>query len=193
VPDYRRACQPGGTFFLTLVTHGRVRLFDDPAARRCLHESITLARRDRTFDLLAAVLLPEHLHLLITLPDGDADFSIRIAAIKGRFSRRWLAANGAEAPQSASRTRQQYRGLWQKRFWEHTVRDDADLTRCCDYIHFNPVKHRHATCPHAWSWTTFHRFVRERRYDADWCCACNGRTPADQFKPPADVPGAEMD
>ena len=190
MPDYRRAYQPGGSFFLTLVTHARAPLFDDPLARRCLHESLALARHDRPFDLLAVVLLPEHLHLIVTLPDGDADFSTRVAAVKGRFSRRWLAAGGAEQPQSASRRRQAYRGVWQKRFWEHWVPDEPDLIRCLDYTHYNPVKHGHARCPHEWPWTTFHRFVRERRYEPDWCCACDGRTVR---AAPAEIPGAEMD
>ena len=190
MPNYRRVHSPGGTFFFTLVTHGRAPIFDDPVARRCLHESIALARRDRAFDLLALVLLPDHLHLLITLPPNDADFSTRLAAIKGRFSRSYPAAGDVEQPQSASRNRQGYRGFWQKRFWEHEVRDDPDLFHCLDYTHYNPVKHGLATCPHAWPWTTFHSFVRDGRYEPDWCCVCDNRI---RRPPPAGIPGAEMD
>jgi putative transposase len=199
VPEYRRAFQPGGTFFLTLVTHGRAPLFADGRARRCLHEAVALARRDHPFTLVAAVLLPEHLHLLLTLPEGDADFSIRVGAVKARFTRQWLAGAGAggggggiERRQSDSRARQGYRGVWQKRFWEHAVRDAADRVGCCDYLHYNPVKHGHVVCPHEWEWSTFHRFVRERKYEHDWCCACAGDAPSGLLIPP-DIRGAEMD
>lgn len=125
----------------------------------------------------------------MALPPGDADFSTRVAAIKARFTRRWLASGGAERPQTASRSRHAYRGVWQKRFWEHCVRYEPDLMRCFDYIHYNPVKHNHATCPHAWPWTSFHRFVCAGRYELNWYCACGGKTAA---SPPADVAGAEM-
>jgi len=204
MPDYRRAREPGGTFFLTLVTCGRAPLFNDSNARRCLHDAVAQVRRDRPFELSAMVLLPEHLHLILTLPADDADFSIRVAAIKARFTRAWLshppagadsegcgsAGRPIEQPQSRSRQRQGYRGVWQKRFWEHWIRDESDRERSIDYIHFNPVKHGHIACPHAWPWTTFHRFVAERRYDADWRCACAGSTHPPS---PPDVPGAEME
>jgi putative transposase len=136
------------------------------------------------------VLLPDHLHLVITLPPGDAAFSKRIAAIKARFTRAYLAGGVAETSQSASRDRQGYRGVWQKRFWEHLIRDEDDLAACCDYIHYNPVKHGHVRCPHAWPWSTFHRHVRHNNYPADWLCACD---PTRSPQPPRDLPGAEMD
>jgi putative transposase len=190
MPNYRRAYQPGGTFFLTLVTHQRIPLFNDPTARQLLHESLAQTRRDRPFELVATVLLPDHLHLVLTLPPDESDFSIRVGAIKGRFTRRWLANGGGETSQSPSRTDHEYRGLWQKRFWEHAVRDLDDLNRCCDYVHFNPVKHGLASCPHEWSWSTFHRFIREGKYDANWCCVCAGM---ELRKPPVNIHGAEMD
>jgi putative transposase len=90
-----------------------------------------------------------------------------------------------------SRQRRGYRGIWQKRFWEHAVRDTDDLHHCYDYIHYNPVKHGVATCPHAWEWTSFHRFARERKYDEQWCCACRTRENRDII--PVDIVGAEMD
>jgi putative transposase len=81
--------------------------------------------------------------------------------------------------------------VWQKRFWEHQVRDESDLNRCFDYIHFNPVRHGLARCPHAWEWSSFHRCVREARYDVNWLCACDPSATA--IKQPAEIPGAEMD
>ncbi|HEX8323313.1 MAG TPA: transposase [Tepidisphaeraceae bacterium] len=183
MPNYRRAWRPGGTFFLTLVTHQRRPLLADAFAHKALHRAIALTRQDRPFDLIAAVLLPDHVHLVIALPPGDADLPTRVGAIKGRFSRAWLKAGRPTSGQSASRTRQQYAALWQKRYWEHSVRDENALIACCDYVHYNPVKHSHAACPHGWPWSTFHRHVRSCHYPADWLCVCNGR-PAPP-KPPA--------
>ena len=122
----------------------------------------------------AIVLLPNHLHLLLTLPPNDADFSTRIAAIKADFTRGYLAAGGAEQPRSTGRVRKRRRGVWQRWFWEHAIRDDTDLHRHLDYIHYNPVKHGVAACPHAWPFSSFERFVRERSYVRDWMCGCGG-------------------
>ena len=127
MPNYRRAVRPGGTFFLTLVTHERRPMLADDFARQALRRAIGMTRRERAFDLVAAVLLPDHVHLVIELPAGDADFSTRMAAIKGRFSRMWIKAGRAVGRQSASRDRQQYAGVWQKRFWEHLIRDEDAL------------------------------------------------------------------
>ena len=92
MPNYRRAVQPGGTFFLTLVTHERRAILADDFARQALRRVIGLTRRERPFELIAAVLQPDHVHLVIELPAGDADFSTRMGAIKGRFSRAWIKA-----------------------------------------------------------------------------------------------------
>ena len=142
MPNYLRALQPGGTFFLTLVTQRRVPIFADEGARAMLHDAFAQCRRHHGFVLDAMVLLPDHLHLLMTLPEDDADFSMRIANIKSHFTRHYLASGGAEQSRSVSRLRQRVRGVWQRRFWEHTIRDSTDLHRHFDYIHYNPVKHK---------------------------------------------------
>ncbi len=188
--DYRRAVQPGGTFFLTLVTHHRRHLFVDDATRAMLRRAVAQTRHDRPFDLIASVLLPDHIHLILALPPGDADFSTRIAAIKARFTRAYLAAGGVETAQSPSRTERDYRGVWQMRFWEHLVRDEDDLIGCVEYIHYNPVKHGLATCPHAWPWSSFKQFADRGDYPSNWCCSC---TDNPTLKPPRDIAGAEMD
>ncbi len=187
MPNYRRAILAGGTFFLTIVTENRAPILTSAAARAMLHRAITETVHTRPFELVASVLLPDHLHLLLTLPLGDTDFSRRIAAIKARFTRMYLAADTTEAPQSDSRARQGYRGVWQKRFWEHTIRDTADLATCLDYIHFNPVKHRLASCPHAWQWSTFHRYVTNGHYPREWQCTCTNPP----MQPPIDLPPIE--
>ena len=121
------------------------------------------------------MLLHDHLHLLITLPDGDADFSRRITSIKSTFTRSHLASGGAEQRRSHSRLRQRSRGIWKRRFWEHTIRDETDRNRHLDYIHYNAVKHGYVACPHAWPYSTFHQFVSSKLYEPDWCCQCDGR------------------
>jgi len=189
MPRYRRALVPGGTFFLTLVTHQRRPVFADVSVHPLLRAAIADARSRRPFDLIEIALLPDHLHLILGLPEGDADFSVRVMSIKAGFTRRWLDAGGIERAQSDSRVRQRYRAVWQKRFWEHCVSDETDLIRCRKYAWFNPVKHRLCACPHAWAHTTFHQAVRNGWVDVTWGCACGSQSP----RPPADIPGAEMD
>lgn len=113
---------------------------------------------------------------------GDADFSRRIAYFKSRFTRTYVAGGGSEQPRSRSCLRQRARGIWQRRFWEHTIRDLEDLRRHFDYVHYNPVKHGYVGCPHAWPHSSFDRFVAESRYERTWCCRCDGiAVPAMEF------------
>ncbi|MDB5355891.1 MAG: transposase [Phycisphaerales bacterium] len=174
MPNYLRALRPGGTFFLTLVTEGRALIFGAESARTMLHDAIERCRVHHPFTLDAIVLLPDHLHILMTLPEGDGDFSVRIANVKSHFTRSYITDGGAEQARSGSRLRQRSRGVWQRRFWEHVVRDADDLRRHFDYVHYNPVKHKHVRCPHAWAHSSFHRLVAEERYERNWCCQCDG-------------------
>ncbi len=168
MPDYRRWFAPGGTYFFTLIAENRAPIFRDPAGRSFLGEAMRAVRRERPFSTLAIVLLPDHIHCLWTLPSGDTDYSDRWKSIKSRFTENWLAAGGGEAGRSPSRLAKGERGVWQRRFWERSVRDEEELDRCCDYIHFNPVKHGHASRPGDWPWSSFRRFVRAGHYPADW-------------------------
>lgn len=177
MPEYRRAFQPGGTFFFTVVTYGREPILCSDLARDALHAAIVKVRNERPFSLDAIVLLPDHLHAVWTLPRNDADFSVRWAMIKREFTKRWLSAGGAELTPDAPDRRQRRRGVWQRRFWEHTIRDVRDYERHVDYVHYNPVKHRFAACPHLWPYSSFSRWVKAGVYDADWQCACKGRRP----------------
>ena len=177
MPNYRRAFVPGGTYFFTLVTERRAPFLCTPRARTLLRSALrdTLARWP--FDLDAIVLLPDHLHTLWTLPPGDAAYPRRWAFLKKEFTKHWLAAGGWEQPRSASRVRHRRRGVLQRHYWEHTIRDEADFGRHCDYIHYNPVKHGLVACPHAWPFSSFHRLVRLGWYEADWGCCCDNRRP----------------
>jgi len=118
------------------------------------------------------VLLPDHLHALWTLPEGDADFSLRWAVVKQSFTLGWLATDGRRAAASDSFRRGRRQGVWQRRFWEHAIRDPADFSQHLDYIHYNPVKHGLASCPHTWPYSTFRKWVERSAYAADWNCGC---------------------
>ena len=168
MPNYRRH-RDGRMFFFTLVTHRRRRLFDKPQTRKLLKQAIEATRLARPWITEAIVLLPDHIHMLWRLPVDDADYSARIAAIKKRFTRAYLAAGGSEGELSASQRRQRCRGVWQKRFWEHQIRDVRDYRMHLDYIHVNPVKHRLCERPRDWPFSTFERFVANGCYESDWC------------------------
>ena len=180
MPEYRRAFAPGGTFFFTLVTARRRPILLTPAARAALRTALHDTARPRPFTIDAIVLLPDHLHCIWTLPPGDADFSTRWRIIKTMMTRRYLAAGGGETLRSNSRVRHGERGVWQRRSWEHTICDEARFYDLCDYVHYNPVKHGYARCPHAWPHSSFASFVRHRRYEVSWNCDCRRpRRPVD--------------
>ncbi|MDA0835068.1 MAG: transposase [Planctomycetota bacterium] len=118
----------------------------------------------------AIVLLPDHLHAIWSLPRGDADFSTRWSWIKKEFTKRWLSAGHAESVISQGRQDEGRRGVWQPRFWEHTLEDDEDFERHFDYIHYNAVKHKYVRCPHEWPHSSFHRWVKDNVYPWHWAC-----------------------
>jgi putative transposase len=173
--DYRRWYVAGGTYFFTVVTYRRRPLFHHETARALLHQAIDQVRDKYPFEMIAIVLLPEHLHAVWSLPCGDADFSLRWRRIKEEFTESYLSSGGSELAQSAARRNKGYRGVWHRRFWEHTCRDEADLKRCIDYVHWNPKKHRHVSNVRNWPWSSFHRFVQEGEYSIDW--GANDPTP----------------
>jgi putative transposase len=165
---YRRNFVPGGTYFFTCVTYERQRILTSELGRRCLREAIHKVRSDHPFHVFAIVLLPDHLHTVWTLPPGDSDYPLRWMRIKEEFTKRWLQSNGTELSQSESRRKHRYRGVWQKRYWEHTVQDQADLKRCVDYSHWNPRKHNLVRRVCDWEYSSFHRFVKVGEYDIHW-------------------------
>ncbi len=168
MPDYRRWYVPGGTYFFTAVTQGRRPILCGDLARQCLHEAIEVVRKKRPIELLAIVLLPDHIHTIWTLPRGDVAYPVRWKRIKEEFTVAYLAAGGKESPPSRSRLRHGERGIWQRRYWEHTVRDEDDLKRCVDYVHWNPKKHGHVANVRDWPWSSFHRYVESAEYALDW-------------------------
>lgn len=167
--EYRRAHIPGATWFFTVNLAQR-------RGNRLLVEKIDLLRlafehvKERwPFRVEAVVILPDHLHCIWTLPPGDADFSTRWNLIKGQFSR--SLEKGERI--SRSREKRRERGLWQRRFWEHLLRDQADFNNHIDYIHWNPVKHGWAKRVVDWPYSSFHRFVAQGIYPENWGCDGN--------------------
>lgn len=164
MPNYIRAKFEGGYYFFTVVTYKRTRLFHTELARRCLREAIERTRTRRPFETVAFCLLPDHLHYLWKLPEGDADYSKRWASIKGQFSREYLRSISQYGQVASSRASKGEVCIWQRRFWEHQIRDENDLQRHVDYIHYNPVKHGLVRNVEEWSWSTYHRYVKEGFY-----------------------------
>ena len=159
---YRRNSLPGGTFFITAALADRKsRVLVEQVAP--LRMAARVTRRDHPFRIDAIVLLPDHLHMLMTLPDGDADFSIRLSLMKRRFTEAMVAAGAAVARRANGEL-----ALWQRRFWEHTIRDDRDFERHVDYIHYNPVKHGHVQRVSDWPYSSFHHYVRGGLLPGDW-------------------------
>ena len=160
---YRRHFVAGGTYFFTVNLAERSQsLLTEHLA--LLRGAIAATKREYPFTIDAAVILPDHLHAIWTLPAGDADFSVRWRKIKGRFSRSLPRTER----RSASRIVKGERGIWQRRFWEHWIRDEEDLRRHVDYIHYNPVKHGHCRRVEDWPYSTFLRYVALGIYHRDW-------------------------
>src|SRR5262245_38450935 len=160
---YRRAKIEGGTFFFTVTLADRssdllVRHVD---RLRSMYRSI---QERYPFETIAICVLPDHIHAIWSLPKGDADFSLRWSLIKSSFSR----GLAHESQRTHSKVASRERGLWQRRYWEHAIRDDADLARHVDYIHFNPVKHGHVTQVCDWPHSSFHRYVARGDLPSDW-------------------------
>ncbi len=168
MPTYVRWREQGATYFFTVVTYRRQRILTGERSRRILQRAFTLVRRRLPFDLLAFVLLPEHLHCIWMLPDGDDDFPTRWRQIKSLFTREYLALGGRDWDVTEQSRGQGPRGVWQPRYWEHRIRDEQDYFRHRDYIHLNPVKHEYVDRLEHWPWSSFHRHVRMGSLDRRW-------------------------
>jgi putative transposase len=177
MPQYRRSYAPGGTFFLTLVTYRRTPLFSQPENVSRLRAAIVKTRTERPFEITGAVVLADHIHFLWTLPPNDSDYSQRVSRLKILFTRSLRGTRSLPENVCASRRKHRESDIWQRRFWEHTIRDQADLTRHLNYIHYNPVKHGLVSCPHLWEYSSFHTWVKKGGYQANWACSCCGRMP----------------
>ena len=168
MPEYRRSKKAGGTYFFTVVTHGRRPILTYPEVCQALREGISKVRQSMPFSIEAWVLLPDHLHTIRTLPERDAGYASRWAVIKSCVTKRCGNLFGHGENVNISRTNRQEGGIWQRRFWEHVIRDEPDFHRHLDYLHWNPVKHGYVKIPMDWPYSTIHRFVVQGFYPPNW-------------------------
>ena len=181
MPEYRRIKQAGGTYFFTVVTHGRRPILTYPEVRQALREGISQVRQTMPFSIEAWVLLPDHLHAIWTLPEHDDRFGARWAVIKSCVTKRCKNLFGPGENVNLSRSNRHEGGFWQRRFWEHIIRDEADFHRHLDYLHWNPVKHGYVKIPTDWPYSTVHRFVTQGFYPANWGGDSVEESPRDNF------------
>jgi putative transposase len=161
--NYRRNRVAGGTYFFTvnLLERKKTLLVDHIDELRC---AITKTRNHKPFHIDGWVILPDHMHCIWTLPKGDDDYSGRWRAIKTTFSK----SISKKEYQSKTRIGRNERGIWQRRFWEHTIRDEVDYQNHMDYLHFNPVKHGMVNTVQEWEYSTFHHLVKKDVYPENW-------------------------
>ena len=169
---YSRARLKAGTYFFTVVTHKRVKIFNRSDNVELLRQAFGKVIKRHPFKIEAFVLLPDHLHCIWTLPQGDADFSTRWRLIKSYFSRHigfvgWVEERNP-TKKTTSRSKKNEKSIWQRRFWEHLIRNHEDLRRHVEYIHYNPVKHGLTEAPGDWDYSSFHRYVYKGMYDIKW-------------------------
>jgi putative transposase len=164
--QYRRSNIDGGTYFFTVTLAKRsCRLLVEHID--VLRDAFKLVKQRHPFRIDAIVVLPDHMHAIWTLPPGDADYPTRWMLIKAGFSRRLPKDERV----NASRRRKGERGLWQRRYWEHTIRNEDDFRRHIDYIHYNPVKHGHVSRPADWVHSSIHRYIRNGILPENWGAA----------------------
>ncbi len=163
--DLKRLYVEGGTYFFTVVTNKRRKLLCEEESRLALNTAIKHVRSTHPFDIVAWVLLPDHLHCIWTLPQGDANFSLRWSLIKRSVSYQLKEKFDIRSDRTENQIKKRESGFWQHRFWEHSINNETDLTRHFNYVHFNPVKHGLVETTNEWQWSTFHRYLRMGYYD----------------------------
>lgn len=158
MPNYRRSYHKGGTFFFTLVTNSRKPFFNHSKIRFHLKQAIIKVKLELPFNIPAQVLLPDHWHFILTLPQSDINYSKRIGRIKALTTKMLNLDPDINIPES----------IWQKRFWEHQIRDELDFQKHLDYIHINPVKHGLTKSVKDWPYSTFHKYYESGLYPNGW-------------------------
>ncbi len=165
---YRREWLDGGVFFFTVVTHERRPILTTELGVRCLRYAWRETASTMPFDTGAVCVLPDHLHTVWSLPEGDRDYPARWRKLKGLFTREYRDHGGREGKRNDSRRRSGEAAVWQRRYWEHRIRDVDDFRRHVDYIHFNPVKHGLVTSTADWEWSSFRDHVKKGWLEPDW-------------------------
>ena len=165
---FRRSTH-GATYFFTVVSNHRRPILCDEQIRHALRDAIKITAQEYPFKIDAWVLMPDHLHTIWTLPADDLNYSRRWALIKRRVSQSCGALYADPKYSRPSNIARHESTIWQRRFWEHTIRDDVDFENHMNYVHFNPLKHDLVDDLANWPYSTFHRCVSQGFYPADWC------------------------
>lgn len=166
--NYRRANTAGATYFFTVVTYHRRAFLCDEDVRDALKQAIHKVREKHPFTIEAWVLLPDHIHTIWTLPPNDANFALRWQLIKRYVTQSCGARLHNPQWMNASKTKHRESTLWQRRYWEHQIRDDLDYAKHMDYLNYNPVKHQLVKQVKDWPYSTFHRYVKQGVYGENW-------------------------
>jgi putative transposase len=166
--NYRRPYINGGTYFITQVTYQRQPWLSTEIGRIALREALQHVRRQHPFKIDAIVLLPDHFHTLWTLPTDDSNFSLRMRLIKRYVTKYYGEKLAIDIGTSESRIARKESNLWQRRFWEHLIRDETDFANHCNYIHYNPVRHGFCDQPQEWAFSSVHRFMKLGIYPLEW-------------------------
>jgi len=166
--NYRRDQTLGGTWFFTVVAYKRMPIFCEQEFRRSLKRAIQRAREKLPFKIDAWILLPDHLHCVWTLPDGDANFSHRWKMIKQYVSHDCQNHYRNLSNLTEAKIQRRESAIWQRRFWEHKIRDEKDFLNHLNYIHYNPVKHGHCNKPSQWPYSSFQKYQAKGIYPKNW-------------------------
>ena len=163
---YRRAFVPGGSYFFTVVTEQRQKIFSDSNNIETLRQAFKNVMKKYPFTIDAAVILPEHLHFVWTLPPNDVDFSTRWRLIKTWFTKHCKYKSVIKF--NNSQIKRGEKTIWQHRYWEHLLRDGLDFEQHINYIHYNPVKHGYVSRAIDWKHSSFHKYVEQGIISSNW-------------------------
>lgn len=158
MPNFRRYYLPNRLVFITSVTHNRCHHLEGALNLLVFWETLRNVQEIHLFHLFAYVILPDHFHWIMQLPEDAPNFSRVLHSVKSNFSRNLKIALNSQIPLN----------IWQDRFWDHIIRDEDDLKNHLDYIHWNPVKHGLVKVVKDWPYSSFHKFVAQGAYPGDW-------------------------
>lgn len=166
--NYIRAKIAGGYYFFTVVTYRRRPILCDEPIRTALKNAIKQTQSQYPFEMIAIVLLPDHLHCIWKMPDDDYNYGKRWGIIKSLVSKQCREYHAPQQEMSYDRYSKNHSGIWQNRFYEHFIRNEWDFNNHLNYIHYNPVKHGLVARPKDWQFSTFYKYVKLGFYDENW-------------------------
>ena len=166
--QYIRSYTKGATYFFTLVSYNRRKILCEDDFLQAFKKSIKQVQQQYPFEIIAWVQLPDHLHCIWKMPENDVNYSMRWSQIKRLTTQACPQYHLTKDELSYSKIKRHERGIWQRRFFEHQIKDEADFVRHMDYLHYNPVKHGLAERPLDWPHSSFHRYVNQGYYAEDW-------------------------